>query len=136
MSDCLFCRIICHDIRAHIIFEDDAALAFLDVHPRTIGHTLVVPRLHVATLRELPHATLAPYFSVVQKVAVRIEEVLRPEGMTIGMNQGRASGQEVAHLHTHLMPRFVSDGGGSLQSVVHHPPQEDLTDVAKKLKMS
>ena len=58
---------------------------------------------------------------------------LHPDGITMGMNQGRASGQEVDHLHVHLMPRWHGDGGGSVQSLVHNAPQESLDMVQKKI---
>lgn len=133
--ECIFCKIVAKDIKAEVVYEDEHSVAFLDLHPHAPGHVLVIPKTHVGTLSELSYESVGPYFLGVKQVLKQVEEGLKPDGVTIGINQGKAGGQEVAHLHTHLMPRFVGDGGGSLQSVVHNPPKENLTEIAKKLKI-
>jgi len=136
--DCLFCKIAAKTIPAKIVYEDDHTLAFLDIMPRATGHTMVITKYHAPTLAALPDGEIAPLFDAVKKVSQRIAAALYPDGITIGINQGRASGQEVDHLHVHLIPRWNGDGGGSLQSVVHPSnrsgvPQDSLEDVAKKI---
>ncbi len=147
---CLFCKIAAAAIPAKIIYEDDHAIAFLDITPRAPGHTVVIPKYHASTLVTLPDEEIAPLFRAVKKTAAVLMSALHPDGITIGINQGRASGQEVDHLHVHLMPRFHGDGGGSVQSVVHpstvstgsprassgqvDPPQESLDEIWKKIK--
>jgi histidine triad (HIT) family protein len=131
--DCLFCKIAAKTIPAKIIYEDDHAVAFLDIMPRAPGHTMVIPKYHAPTMIELPDEEVAPLFNAVKKTARLLMAALRPDGITIGINQGRASGQEVDHLHVHLVPRSHGDGGGSVQSVVHNAPQESLDEIAKKI---
>jgi histidine triad (HIT) family protein len=131
--DCLFCKIAAKTIPAKIIYEDDRTIAFLDIMPRSPGHTVVIPKYHAATLVALPDEEIAPLFGAVKKVATLLVSGLRPDGITIGINQGQASGQEVDHLHVHLMPRMQGDGGGSVQSVVHCAPQESLDAIQKKI---
>jgi histidine triad (HIT) family protein len=133
MADCLFCKIAAKGIPAQVIYEDDRTLAFLDVKPRSAGHAMVIPKYHAPTLTALPDDEVAPLFSAVKKVAELLTEKLAPDGITIGINQGRASGQEVDHLHVHLMPRWHGDGGGPIQSVVHNPPKESLEEIQKKI---
>jgi histidine triad (HIT) family protein len=135
-ENCLFCKIVSKQIPAKIIFEDSHVLAFLDVAPRAIGHTMVIPKVHAPNILALPAEELAPLFDAVKKVDGMLSKALRPDGMTIGVNQGRASGQEVDHLHVHLMPRWHNDGEGSIQSVVNTPPQESLDVIAEKIKIS
>ncbi len=134
MDSCLFCRIAAKEIPAEIVYEDDRTVAFLDVHPRAPGHAMVIPKTHAPTLAGLPDAEVGPLFAAVQKVARLLAAKLAPDGITIGMNQGRASGQEVDHLHVHLIPRWHGDGGSSIQSVVDNPPRaKEAAEVLKKL---
>lgn len=133
MTDCLFCRIAGKEIPAALVYEDERTVAFLDIAPRAAGHTLVISRAHAPTLGSLPQNEIEPLFSAVQKVANRIEQVLHPEGLTIGINQGEASGQVVPHLHVHILPRFKDDGGGAIQSVVNRPPPESISEIAEKI---
>lgn len=137
VDTCLFCKIATKKISAQVIYEDDHALAFLDIMPRTTGHTMVIPKAHAANILELssiePNDDLAPLFAAVRHVAGMLSESLKPDGITIGINQGRASGQEIDHLHVHLMPRWHGDGGGAIQSVVNAKPKESLDAIAKKI---
>lgn len=133
MNDCLFCKIVNKKIPAAVIYEDDHALAFLDIMPRSPGHTMVIPKTHAPRLVELPDVEIGPLFMTVKHVAGLLTAKLAPDGITIGMNQGRASGQEVDHLHVHLMPRWHGDGGSSVQSVVHNQPKESVEEIRKKI---
>jgi len=131
---CLFCKITAREISAKIIYENDHVLAFLDVMPRTTGHTMVIPKVHAPNILELPDAEIAPLFAAVKHVAEMLSRSLASDGITIGINQGRASGQEVDHLHVHLLPRWHGDGGGAIQSVVNAKPKESLDEIAAKIK--
>lgn len=131
--DCLFCKIIAKQIPSAIIYEDDHALAFLDIHPRSPGHAVVIPKTHAPTIIDLPDAEVGLLFSAVKKVAELLMASLKPDGITIGMNQGRASGQEVDHLHVHLMPRWHNDAGGSIQSVVDNKSTESVEEIKNKI---
>ncbi len=134
MDSCLFCKIVAGTLAAQIIYEDDHSIAFLDVRPRSPGHTVVIPRVHAPTLADLPELEVGPLFLTVKKMAELLKKKLAPDGITIGANQGRASGQEVDHLHVHLMPRWHNDGGHSIQSVVDNKVAEPLEAILRKLK--
>lgn len=131
---CLFCRIVSGEIPAERIYEDDHALAFLDIHPRAPGHTMVIPKVHAPNILELPQTEVPGLFLAVQKLAGAVQSGLGAPGLTIGINQGRVSGQEVDHLHVHLLPRFADDGGGAIQSVVNNPSAESLPEISQKIK--
>ena len=131
--DCLFCKLIDKKIPAYVVYEDDHAFAFLDIMPRVTGHTMVVPKEHTPTIVALPDGEVEPLFGAVKKVAELISKNLKSDGITIGINQGRASGQEVDHLHVHLLPRWHGDGGSAIQSVVHSVPTETLENIRKKI---
>ena len=133
MDDCLFCEIVAGKIPAQKIYEDGHTLAFLDIRPRSPGHTMVIPREHAPTLVALPEAEVGPLFAAVRQVADMLMKKLRPDGITIGVNQGRASGQEVDHLHVHLIPRWHGDKGEPIQSVVNNLPKEPVEEIRKKI---
>lgn len=109
MSDCIFCKIIGGEVPAFKIYEDANFLAFLDVNPRTKGHTLVIPKHHASTLLELPDNHVRGIFLVVKKVAGALTKTLGAKAFTIGSNNGELSGQVVSHLHLHIIPRYDSD---------------------------
>lgn len=131
---CLFCKIIAKDIEACIVYEDEHTLGFLDIHPRAPGHTMVVPRAHADTILELHDGAIASVFVAVKKVTLLLKQALNPDGFTIGINHGTAGGQAVDHLHIHIMPRWHTDGGTSIHSIVNNPFTEPLTVIAEKIK--
>ncbi|MBS3903319.1 MAG: HIT family protein [Anaplasmataceae bacterium] len=136
MSDCPFCKIIAKEIPAEIIYEDENSLAFLDINPRTLGHTMVIPKVHATDLTELPADKVEPLFQTVKKLDLQIIKALSAAGLTIGINQGKVSGQVVPHLHIHLLPRFLDDGGGSIHSAVNRPPEETVSETAARIRSS
>ncbi len=132
--DCLFCKIANHELPAEVIAEDDHALAFLDAHPLAPGHAMVISKVHAPALADLPLHEVEPVFKMVRDVARELAHALGTDSLTIGINQGEASGRTVDHLHVHLMPRFKNDGGKSVHSVVNNPPKEDIRTIAKKIR--
>ena len=132
--DCLFCAIAKKQIPSHIIYEDAHVLAFLDIHPLAPGHTIVIPKIHSETIVDLPDKEMAPFLKGVKKTTALLASALNPDGFTMGINQGKAAGQDVDHLHFHIIPRWHNDKGGSLQSIVNNPPKETLEEVAGRIK--
>ncbi len=109
MTDCIFCKIATGEIPAKKIYEDLKFLAFLDVNPRAVGHCLVIPKKHAATLSELPQEDAGSMFQIVRHLAKTILERMGAKGYNIGSNNGEAAGQAVAHLHIHIIPRYDTD---------------------------
>ena len=130
MKDCLFCKIVAKEIPNYTVYEDNHVLAFLDIHPRTKGHTIVIPKVHAETIFDLNEEIAKDLLPAVKKVAERIEHVLQPDGYNIGWNHGVAGGQEVPHLHIHIMPRWEGDGGSNMHGIVNHPGDMSVADVA------
>lgn len=131
--NCLFCKIGAREIPAHIVYENDAVLAMLDIHPRARGHTMVIPKAHAETILAMPEESIAPVFSAVKAVTALLKKAFNPDGFTIGINQGKASGQAVDHVHIHIIPRWLADKGVSIHGVVDNPPRESLDETAKKI---
>lgn len=131
--DCLFCSIANEKIPSQKIYEDKSTFAFLDINPRAPGHTMVIPKTHAPTILELQDKDIAPFFKAVKKVTSTIQKALKPDGFTMGINQGSVSGQTVEHLHFHIIPRWFTDKGSSIHGVVNNPPKENLEDIAKRI---
>ncbi len=108
-DDCVFCQIIAGKAEASIAYEDGATLAFLDRGQFAPGHTLVVPRRHVADIYALDEATGAVLMAAIARVARAVREAFTPDGITIWQSNG-APWQEVFHLHFHVLPRYIDDG--------------------------
>ncbi len=114
----IFERIIDGDIPADIVYETDDVIAFLDANPLAPGHTLVVPKEPYARLRETPSELSAAVFEAVHALSGPIEDAVGADATTIGINDGPEAGQEVPHLHVHIVPRFDGDGGGTIHSAM------------------
>jgi histidine triad (HIT) family protein len=105
---CLFCRIVAGAADAHRVLDEPDVVAFLDVRPVFPGHVLVVPRVHVETLLDVPGALAAPLFTTVQRVAAGVQAATDADGTFVAVNN-RVS-QSVPHLHVHVVPRRFKDG--------------------------
>ncbi|MDG2112431.1 MAG: HIT family protein [Actinomycetota bacterium] len=105
---CLFCDIIADSSPAAIVMADEVAVAFLDIRPLFVGHTLVVPREHHVTLSELPGSEVGPFFERVQHLSRIVPDTLGAPGSFVAMNN--VVSQSVAHLHAHVVPRRPKDG--------------------------
>jgi len=131
--DCIFCKIGKKEVPSEVIYEDGEVLAFLDINPISLGHSVVIPKIHAQNVLDLDDGLVGPVFGVVKKVTGMLQKALNPQGFTIGINHGKVSGQAVDHLHVHVIPRFEGDGGSSLHSVVQNKPQESVSETKKRI---
>jgi histidine triad (HIT) family protein len=106
--ECLFCSIIAGETPAEIVLDTPEVVAFLDHRPLFPGHTLVVPRVHVETLRDLDAPTRDVLFAEVQRVAAAVQDAMGAQGSFVAMNN--VVSQSVPHLHVHAVPRNRKDG--------------------------
>jgi histidine triad (HIT) family protein len=132
MADCRFCSIVAGESPAHVVLDEAAAVAFLDVRPLFPGHVLVVPRTHVETLPDLAEPDLAPYFGSVQRVAVAVASSMGAQGTFVAMNN--TVSQSVPHLHTHVVPRTKGDGlKGFLWPRTRYADDDHAAEVARAI---
>jgi histidine triad (HIT) family protein len=110
VRECVFCRIVRGELPAVKVYENDLVVAFLDIYPINPGHTLVVPKRHVERLEELSDEEARELVLATARLAPAIVRAVKAEGYNIVMNIGRAAGQEIEHLHLHIIPRFSNDG--------------------------
>ena len=125
-DDCIFCSIVAGDIPARTVHETDDVLAFLDANPLARGHTLVIPKSHARHLGDLDDDLASDLFAAVAELTPHIQSTVGADGANVGINDGAAAGQEVPHVHVHVIPRFEGDGGAPLHAVGGERP--DLTD--------
>lgn len=137
MDSCIFCRIVQGSIPARRVWEDEHALAFLDAFPLARGHTLLVPKLHVARVEEMGDQQAKALFAAVHKLAGRVQKATGAGGVTIAINNGRDAGQEVQHVHVHIVPRVKGDGAGAIHSMRWERPKvspEELESIAQSIR--
>lgn len=132
MQKCVFCRIVKGEIPADKIYEAGRIVAFLDASPINKGHSLVVTKDHYSTITEVPDNLLREFILSIKEVANAVYKAMSAEGYNLVMNNYRASGQVVDHVHMHIVPRFVGDGlkhwpGGSYRG-------EEAKKIAEKIR--
>jgi histidine triad (HIT) family protein len=106
----VFCDIIAKKAPAHIVYEDDDLIAFLDKHPIADGHTLVLTKRHYERLGEIPQPEVVNLFRKVQELNETIMKRMSAQGAHISVNDGKAAHQLVPHIHVHIIPRKADDG--------------------------
>lgn len=105
-KECIFCNL---DQNREILAENDLAIAFYDAFPVNPGHTLIIPKRHVANYFELTEEECVAIQALLKIVKDTVEEKFHPDGYNIGVNVNEAAGQSVFHVHIHLIPRYIGD---------------------------
>ena len=108
MPKCIFCDIVSRSSPAHVVYEDDISIAFLDIRPLFPGHVLLIPRQHVPTLPDMPSNLVSAFFLNVQLLSKAVPLAMDSEGSFVAMNNKVS--QSVPHLHVHIVPRKRKDG--------------------------
>ena len=133
--DCIFCKIANKEIPSRIITETENSIAFLDAFPVSRGHTLVIPKHHYEKVQDMTDLDNTDLFNTVYKV---ISKVDRLTGATlVAVHNGKDSGQEIPHVHVHLIPRELSDQAGPVHSMFKDRPKlsdKELDELCTKIK--
>jgi histidine triad (HIT) family protein len=108
-ESCVFCRIIGGEEMVSVVYEDDRAIAFLDIQPMSRGHTLVVPKHHHETLFDLPDDLALHCLAVARRIAPGIRKATEADALNVFSPNGAAGGQDVMHFHWHLIPVHEGD---------------------------
>jgi diadenosine tetraphosphate (Ap4A) HIT family hydrolase len=136
---CIFCRIVAGEIPSSFVHRGATATAFMDINPLTPGHLLVIPNRHYARLGDAPAETWAHVMRITRRLAVALRASdLHAEGINLLVADGEVAGQEVAHLHVHVIPRASADGFGfhGRASRPAPPAREDLDRQAEAIRVA
>lgn len=126
---CPFCEIASRaDPDAREVFRDEEVVAFFPLEPATLGHTLVVPRRHLATVWELDDALAARLAVVTLRAAHAVRHAMHPDGLNVIQSNGAAASQTVMHLHVHVVPRWASDPLGRIWPPETHYSEDQKDD--------
>ena len=106
MDNCIFCKIVCGEMPSQKVYEDEHTLALLDITPRSERHTLVIPKKHYVNIYDIPADELAHVMAAVKNVVLMYEQEYGMKHVNVVSNNGALAGQEVFHLHVHIIPMW------------------------------
>lgn len=130
----VFEKIVDREIPASIVYEDERVLALMDIGPLVKGHVLVIPKRCYISITETPDELLGHLIRVAKRVAAVQMNELGADGVNIMQNNGAAAGQEVAHLHFHVIPRFENDGHHWNWNAKCYDDEAELNQLADQLR--
>ena len=132
-ESCIFCKIVCKQAPASIIYEDETVMAFLDIRPLNMGHTLIIPKKHYVDIFDISENMLSQVHKVSKQASIAVKKAANADGISIIQQNGKAAGQDIFHLHVHVVPRFEG------QKLPHFSDLKEverakLEEMAKKIK--
>jgi len=137
LSDCIFCKIVSKEIPTKILVETESCIGFLDAFPLAKGHALVIPKRHYEKLQDLPINVNTEVFSTVHSLISKVDSLT---GATlVAVHNGKQSGQEIPHVHIHLIPRSKDDSAGAVHSMFSKKPdlsESEIEELCSKLRIN
>jgi histidine triad (HIT) family protein len=132
-EDCIFCKVLSGEIPSQRVYEDEHAVAVMDINPWTRGHAVVIPRKHAADTFEIEEDELAHVVIAAKRLAEQMRATLDPAGINLLQSNGSAAWQTIFHLHFHVIPRYDDD---PLELPTRPQPaeQEELAKVAEEIR--
>ena len=118
---------------ASIIYEDESVVAFLDIRPLNMGHTLIIPKAHYVDIFETPETELSSVHKVSKRISIAVKKATCADGISIIQQNGKAAGQDICHIHVHVVPRFEGQklpGFSELKEV----ERAKLDEMAKRIR--
>jgi histidine triad (HIT) family protein len=134
--NCIFCKIIAGEIPAKVIMQNEKAMALLDAFPLAAGHSLVIPKSHYAKVQEMSEQDAKALFEIVWKLVGAVETGSEVSASTIAIHNGSEAGQEVPHVHAHIVPRKRGDGAGAIHSMFKIKPKlspQDMDSLCERI---
>ena len=137
MESCIFCKIVEGSAPSSKVYEDDICLAYMDIQPVNPGHVLVTPKTHFVDLSDLPADIGGHLFQVAQRISLILPKTdVKSEGVDLILAHGEAAGQDVFHVHLHVIPRYKGDGFGFKfgPNYKNLPERSELDAIASQIK--
>jgi histidine triad (HIT) family protein len=132
-ESCIFCKIVHKQARASIIHEDETVMVFLDIRPLNMGHALVIPKVHYVDIFDTPEKELSQVHKIAKKISCAIKKTTDSDGISIIQQNGKAAGQDIFHIHVHVVPRFEGQKL-PLFSDLKEVERDKLDALAKKIR--
>ena len=130
--DCIFCDILNGKRDAHLLYEDETHVAFLDKYPIDVGHSLIIPRKHHERITDMNSENVGNLFSIVPNIAKAILEATGADAFSIGQNNGKAAKQIIPHVHIHIIPRYNNKGTVWTKRQISNG--DELLELSKKIR--
>ena len=134
--DCIFCKIASKEITTKILVETESCIGFLDAFPLAKGHALVIPKNHYEKIQDLPTDINTDMFSTVHSLISKVDSLT---GATlVAVHNGKQSGQEIPHVHVHLIPRSKDDSAGAVHSMFSEKldlSESEIEELCSKLRI-
>jgi len=135
MTDCIFCKIVSGEMNCHKVYEDEHTLAFLDIFPVALGHTLVIPKKHYKDMNDITPEDAMHVMNTVKLVIDLFREKLGLKDFNIINNCGAVAGQVVFHVHYHIAPRSIGDVHEIRMKWTQYPElREKFDELIKRIK--
>ena len=133
VKECVFCKIIRGEIPCCKVYEDDLILAFLDIAPFNIGHTVIIPKDHQNSITTLDEIYANRIIKIAPKIGVALMRTINAEGFNLFLNNGSVAGQTVWHCHMHVLPRFAGDKVVISSQPLKYDSMDQMAELAGKL---
>jgi histidine triad (HIT) family protein len=136
-EECIFCKIVKGEIPASIVFEDELCLAFMDIYPVSRGHCLLIPKQHFTNLFDVDLEVVSILARRLTELARKVNSVIKPDGILTAAANGPGAGQDVMHLHFHVIPRNHGDEFGFRFPEDYRAemaPRDELEELAKSIR--
>lgn len=134
MKDCLGCKLVNQEYPVHVVYEDEHVICFLDYDPFNDGHTLVLPKKHIAEVTDFDVETAAAVMNASIRISKAIQSLYKPDGITICQNGGVFN--ELTHYHMHIVPRYENQPFGDFynEEAEGNDVNKDFSSVRKMLE--
>ncbi|ELZ19101.1 HIT family protein [Natrinema limicola] len=133
----IFSQIVEGEIPARIVYEDETTVAFLDANPLAPGHTLVIPKDEYERVNDVPADVATDLYATIHRMVPAVEDAVDADATTVAFNNGEAAGQEVPHVHCHIVPRFEDDDAGPIHAMFGQRPElddDELDEIADDIE--
>lgn len=137
-EETIFTQIVAGEIPSFTVYEDETTYAFLDANPLAPGHTLVIPKEPYERLNDMPPELVGDVFSTAGTIAGAIEEATGATATTLAINNGEDAGQEVPHVHLHVVPQTPGGGPKSIHQLfdIEELSDDEMAEIAEKIKQA
>lgn len=137
-ESCIFCKIVLKLAPSSKLYEDETVMAFLDIRPLNLGHSLVIPKNHFVDIFDIPEGDLAAVHKATKRLSPAIKNAANADGISIIQQNGKAAGQDIFHFHVHVVPRFFGQKMKSFSELeeIDRPILDELAQNIREISLS